>query len=195
MIEKINDHVIQAHKRLLRQYRNNPELNSILASFNEQVQQLENAIFSLNGRMDRDVISSAILDAYGQIVGQERLGLSDEIFRLVILVKIGKNTSQGDPERVIQIYKMLTRSERVFYQEYYPAAIGIYSSGEINPLTAQFIYENLDDILPAGVRLDHFGQFAPTGAFAFDGDPETTEGFSSVANPEVGGMFAKLHIY
>lgn len=193
MIQQITDHAIKARRRLLEQYKGNPELEAILNSFNAQVQELENTIVDLNTRLDINQISGALLDAFGTIVGQDRLNYDDVFYRILLLIKIGKNTSQGDPEKVIQIYKLITQAVKVQYQELYPAGVYLLSSGVINPVTANFIYENLGDVLPAGVRLDHFGEFEPGDAFAFEGDPTDTDGFSEIATPLEGGQFAGLY--
>lgn len=192
MITQINDHALQAKRRLLEQYKDNTELVSMLNAFNEQVQELENVIVKMNDLYTLNSISGLLLDAFGTIVGQERLNFDDLFYRLLLLIKIGKNVSQGDPERVIQIYSLITQATKVHYQEHYPAGVGLYSNGFINPVTANFVFDNIGDVLPAGVRLDHFGQFDPAEAFAFDGDPGTTAGFSEIATPGVGGKFAKL---
>lgn len=193
MIQQITDHAIKARRRLLEQYKNNPQLKSILDAFNLQVQELENTIVDLNTRLDLNNISGALLDAFGTIVGQSRLNYDDTFYRLLILIKIGKNTSQGNPESPIQIYKMITQATKVQYQELYPAGIFLMSDGVLNPVTANFVYENLGEVLPAGVRLDYFGEFETLDAFAFDGDPSFTQGFSEIATPLEGGQFAGLY--
>lgn len=192
MIQQITDHAIKARRRLLEQYKGNPELEAILNSFNAQVQELENTIVDLNNRLDLYAISGALLDAFGTIVGQPRLNYDDTFYRILLLIKIGKNTSQGTPENAIQIYKLITQATKVQYQELYPAGVFLMSDGFINPVTASFVYENIGDVLPAGVRLDHFGQYEPSEAFAFEGDPATTDGFSEIASPLEGGQFAGL---
>ena len=192
MIQQITDHAVKARRRLLEQYKSNPELVAILDSFNAQVQELENTIVDLNTRLDLQNISGALLDAFGTIVGQPRMNFDDTLYRIFLLIKIGKNTSQGTPENAIQIYKLITQATQVQYQELYPAGVFLMSDGAVDPGTESFIAENLGDVLPAGVRLDHFGQFEPTEAFAFEGDPATTDGFSEIASPLEGGQFARL---
>jgi len=193
MIQQITDHAIKARRRLLEQYKGNPELLAMLNAFNAQVQELENTIVDLNRRLDINNISGKLLDAFGTIVGQDRLNYDDTFYRILLLIKIGKNTSQGDPEKVIQIYKLITQATKVQYQELYPAGVSLFSSGVINPVTANFIYENLGDVLPGGVRLDHFGTFEPSEAFAMEGDPLDTDGFSEIASPTMGGQFGGLY--
>lgn len=192
MIQQITDHAIKARRRLLEQYKSNPEIGAMLDAFNAQVQELEDTIVALNTRLDLQNISGLLLDAFGTIVGQQRLNFNDTFYRILLLIKIGKNTSQGDPEKAIQIYKLLTQATKVQYQELYPAGIFLMSDGFINPITANFIFENMGDVLPAAVRMDHFGQFEPTEAFGFEGDPTTTDGFSEIATPLEGGQFAGL---
>lgn len=193
MIQQITDHALKARRRLLEQYKGNPQLEGMLNAFNAQVQELENTIVDLNSRLDINAISGALLDAFGTIVGQDRLNYDDAFYRILLLIKIGKNTSQGDPEKAIQIYKLITQATKVQYQELYPAGVSLFSSGVINPVTANFIYENLGDVLPAGVRLDHFGTFEPGDAFAMEGDPTDTAGFSEIATPLEGGQFGGLY--
>jgi len=192
MITQINDHATKARRRLLEQYKSNVDLNAMLNAFNLQVQELENTILGLNARLDINLISGKLLDAFGEIVGQERLSFDDIFYRILLLIKIGKNTSQGEPEKAIQIYKLITQASRVQFQELFPAGVFLMSDGFINPVTAAFIAENLGDVLPAGVRLDHFGQFEQNDAFAFEGDSLNTLGFSEISSPLVGGKFGHL---
>ena len=67
------------------QYKKSDNLKGILNAFNSQVQEIENAMFGLFGKLDINDVSSDQLDRIGDIVGQDRLGTSDDIFRLLIL--------------------------------------------------------------------------------------------------------------
>jgi hypothetical protein len=187
-IAKINDHIEQAKERLITQYKQATNLKNILDCFNEQTQDLEDAIHELFEGRWVDVAQGQVLDDFGTIVGQDRLGFDDDFYRILIYVKMGQNISQGETERVIDVYKIITRATIAQIQEHFPAGVTLLSNGTINPITASFIYEELQKVVGAGIRVDRIGEFSDT-PFGFAGAP-TALGFGTVADSSIGGTFA-----
>lgn len=171
MIEKIDSHIQDAINRLAQQYADSSNFQAILSSFNEQIQDLEDTFFNLIEGQWVDNAEGQILDDFGTIVGQDRLGFDDDFYRILIYVKMGQNVSEGEPERLIDVYKIITRANLGWIFEDFPAGLTLMSNGEINPITAQFIYEQLQQVAPAGVRIDYIGQWDDERPFAFDGFP------------------------
>lgn len=190
-MDKITDHVEQAKGRLIQQYKESVNLHVVLEAVTQQVQDLEDALYSLlNGRWIESA-TGVILDDFGTIVGQERLGFDDDFYRLLIYMKIGRNISEGEPERVIDVYKIITQATRCFLDEHYPAGMTLMSDGQINPISASFIYEQMQAVVGAGIRIDQLGLWDSERPFAFAGFPNAYP-FGDGPNDPNGGIFAYL---
>jgi len=194
MADLITDHVQQALDRMLEQYKGKPRIEGVITSFTEQTQDSEDVIHGLTSDL---AIATAIgiqLDLIGTIVVQDRLGFSDDIYRRLLLAKIGENVSKSTPENVIDVVKLLTDSSLVHFQEYYPAGYGIGIDKEIDPSLVDFFYQRIDRVDPAAVRLEALICFDDSNPFAFEGGPTPAGGFGDLTDANVGGLFAKLHI-
>ena len=188
MIDLITDHKEQAKERLISQYQQADNLKSILDAFNEQTQDLEDAIHEMFlGRWIENAEGDT-LDDFGTIVGQDRLGFDDDFYKILLYVKMGANISQGETERVIDVYKIITQATLAQLREHFPAGMTLLSNGQINPITAQFIYNKLQQVVGAGIRIDRIGEFSDA-PFGFAGAP-TALGFGTTADPLIGGEFA-----
>lgn len=191
MIGKISNHKEQATDRLIEQYKQAEKLIGILDAFNSQTQDLEDALHSLfEGRWIENA-SGDVLDRFGEIIGQGRLGFDDDFYKILLYVKLGENISQGETERVIDIYRIITRADICQLQEHYPAGMTLLSNGTINPITASFIYNKLQGVAGAGIRIDRIGEFSDR-PFGFVGAP-TALGFGTLDDLAIGGEFA--HFY
>lgn len=187
-ISKIENHIQEAKDRLIEQYKQATNLISILDSFNRETQDLEDALHSLfEGRWIENA-SGKVLDDFGSIIGQGRLGFGDAFYKILLYVKLGENISQGETERVIDVYKIITRASVAQLQEHYPAGMTLLSNGTINPITAEFIYNKLQGVVGAGIRIDRIGEFSEK-PFGFGGAP-TALGFGTITDPTIGGEFA-----
>ena len=189
MIDQITDHKSQARARLIEQYKESTNLIAILDAFINQVQSLEDAIHSLYLGRWLDQATGKVLDDFGTIIGQGREGFDDDFFRILIYVKMAENISQGETEQVISTYKIITRATICQLQENFPAGISLLSNGSINPITAQFIYDRIQKVVGAGIRVDNIGLMGDA-PFGFAGVP-TALGFRDLDDPSViGGTFA-----
>lgn len=84
-----------------------PAIAAILASYLEEAQELENAIwFVIYGRM-LDYAEGAQLDMLGRIVGQPRNGLPDDRYVVHIRARIRINRSIGTPDDVIDVLRLV----------------------------------------------------------------------------------------
>lgn len=193
MFQQILDHIILAKKRLISQYKQKPRLEGLVEALVQDIQNLENTAVQLNTERGLDTAVGEQLDGIGQIVGLEReTGQSDDDYRTLIKAKIGINLSQGEPERMIQIYKVLTGADLVLLQELFPGAVAI--SSEVDPGSQEEVdrlIRIMESMAPAGVRVDFLGIFDADEAFAFDGDLPGL-GFGSTTDPLLGGKFATL---
>jgi len=193
-VTKITTHQIDALNRLLEQYREKPNLAGTLNSFNTQIQELEDAIFDL---IEDRSLNSAIgvqLDQLGKIIGIERQGFDDDFYRILLFVQIGINVSQGEPEKVIDVFKLLTEASIVHLQEWFKAGVGLGTNSSIDPTLVNFFLRNIQRVVPAGVRVDHIWCWVEDDAFAFAGGPGIAKGFDDLLAPGDGGQFAFLHL-
>lgn len=126
--DPITDHVEAATARLISQFRSpKPVLHGMLRSYVEQLQELEDVIWSVIwGRLLDPAPGQAAgavgvqLDALGKIVGQPRLGLGDSAYVLAIKLKIRVNRSRGSNVDLLEILRLAMPSPKVFeYREEY----------------------------------------------------------------------------
>ena len=195
MTEKITTHNEDALDRIIGQYKNSERLKGILTALCKQIQDLEDAEHTLFGKLDIDNISDILLDKLGKTIGQERLGFSDEIYRILIYTRIAINISGGIPENIINIFRILTQCDKADLRELYPASIQIMADCKIGSELIAYVKNAIASALPACVSLSHIGYFDKENAFTFGNDSGTIDslhGFGDVNNPETGGKLGVI---
>jgi hypothetical protein len=191
-ITPITDHKQRALDRLIEQYRDKPVIASIIGVFADQVQELEDIIQTLCTERTVAAADGETLDLLGDLVGIARQGFDDEFYRILIFVKIGQNVSQGEPERAISILKLLTNATLIEYINIGNAEVSLGHDGVMPTADVQFVYDNMQLVVAAGVRVDYIVCFDPLIPFAFD-DPQVIGlGFDD-GTDTVGGKFAFVH--
>lgn len=114
--------------RLLYQFQSKPKIVSFLTATLNQIQESEDSKFDLlNGASIYTAIGER-LDICGSIVGEERLGKTDTEYRNAILQRIAINTSNGTPNKLLQILQILTGATIIRLWEHYPANVIFYSN-------------------------------------------------------------------
>jgi hypothetical protein len=189
MISKITDHSAESLKRLITQFRNKPRIEGMITAFSDQIQSLEDTLYDL-GVTGRSVFTAVgqQLDRIGEIVDQERpLNFSDEIYRIILLAKIGLNVSQGEIEAVIGVYGLITQASLVHLQEYYPAAVGLFSNNQVDDDFVDMVYQFVSSVVGAGISVDAFGWFDDITPFELAGAGGSGLGFADENNLSVGG--------
>lgn len=73
-----------------------------------------------------------ILDNIGKIVGERRLGRSDESYRTALRNRIVINTSEGSPNKLLEILTLLSGGDRHRIYEHFPLTTSFYTNGVIN---------------------------------------------------------------
>lgn len=193
-IATINDHVAKALERTITQYKGKPRFESFVTAFASQVQGIEDATF---GMIDARTLALGVgrqLDNLGGIVGIDRGSFDDDFYRILLYVKIGQNTSQGGPAKVINIFKLLTEATLVHYINLNTASVMLGTNVGITAEQIPFVYRNMELVIAGGVRIDHIVCFDPAEPFAFAG-PNTSApglGWSDITGVS-GGKFAILH--
>jgi hypothetical protein len=128
-----------------------PNLKKFVSLFLKQVQDLENAA--------TDVLISRMLtwahgkqlDYLGELVGQGRTSLDDEVFRLAIQLRIYINNSSGTPAELAYICQQLSGASSVRYIEIGPAQYRLQLLGV--GLIPEGLLETMQALSPGGVRL------------------------------------------
>ncbi|MEE8298412.1 MAG: hypothetical protein V3R67_03435 [Thermodesulfobacteriota bacterium] len=192
-VSKITDVVQRGLDRLILQYKDKPKIQTFITALIQEFQELEDIGIDLFiNRMLGDAVGIQ-LDRFGTIVDQAREGFDDDFYKILLKVKIGINISNGEPERITNILKLITFGSLVHYINFGNGNMGLSTDGTISPELINFVYENLDDVVSAGARINYIACFDSTEPFSFDGIGPTGLGFSSLAAPLEGGKFAFIH--
>lgn len=198
-VTKITDFLAQAKSRLLEQYKNKPNIENVLSIYSEQFDALETAFFQIDVARFVPTAIGVQLDQIGEIVGQPRNGITDDDrYRVLIYARIGINISEGEIERIIDVFKLITESEYVHLINLDHAHIQLLST-DIGQFADQdavnFIYSVMQQVVAAGVRIDHILCADETEAFAYAGTNANAPGLGySNAAQTTGGKYATEHV-
>lgn len=121
--------------------------------FGNQVQDIEDAARKLLYILNIDVSEGTQLDNIGTIVGQERLGYSDEYYRIMLKVKIGANISEGELERILTLWKTLTGSEDIEVIDLLPGKVKILTTTYYSDAVMNFMKDIAGQALAGGVGI------------------------------------------
>lgn len=191
MFTTIASHRAEALRRLIQQFKGKATVEGLITSMVGPIQAIEDALVTLNTLRSIADGEGETLDLIGTIVGLDRMaGESDDLYRERLIAQIKINTSQGEPERLIEAYGVFTAATLILLSEH-RASVGLSSDtalgtqAEVNARMRQ-----LERIAPAGVRVDFLSSFPVTDAFAFAGDLPGG-GFSDDLGVE-GGAFGDV---
>lgn len=190
-----DNYVAEGLARLLTQYQNSPDLQAILSAFLEQIQTIEIALTGMNTLRYLPNAVGVQLDNIGEIVGIVRpAGASDAQYLLDIYGQIKINTSQGQPEQVIQTFLLFTGASQVRLFEFPPGDVLLESSYNPPSLMAfESIINIINEVLPAGCRSIGLVVYDPVTPFTYS---ETSmlpaTGYGSTGTPGVGGKYGTL---
>jgi hypothetical protein len=170
-IIKITDHTSEALARLLQQYKNKPNIRKLLEVYLDQIQEIETMFCQLLEETNVFDAIGAQLDGIGEIVVQPRNGLSDDQYRIRIFVKIGKNVSEGEVNRVGSVFKILTQSAYVHLIVLNDAEIQLQGTETIGTTREEvnFIFSNMQEVVAAGVRISYILCADENLSYAYEG--------------------------
>lgn len=190
MFDPITNHVEQALGRLITQYKDRPNIRGLMSALIKPIQKIEDTLVQMNTLRSLDNAIGQNLDNLGTILGLARFpGDGDTTYRNKLKAKVKLNTSEGEPERIIETFQLFTGATQVILHEHYPAEVFIDSDYLIpNQETVDIILGILESVAAAGVRIGGFVSFDPSESFAFDG-PLPGLGFGNESDPLAGGMF------
>lgn len=194
----IPDHVSRALSLLIEEFKRSPLLNDTLRIPIAECQNIENVGNDLLTARRLNQAGGAQLDGIGEIVGEPREGRADEEYRAAIKFKIFINTSNAEPETLIQALAFITGASDIKYWLTVPGSITMYTNGSFIPDNMVYFMES---IAAAGVKIDHISSSVNTIPFVFANDngstPETGKGFSedgyAPGGMELGGRVVEQY--
>lgn len=200
MLQEILDYAERAKARILSQYREKPKLVALVMTLAAAVQEIESALFDV---IDQTAVGTAVgswLDQLGNIVGEERGGVGDVLYRRYINARIAANGSEGTLENIIDVIE-------AWYGSPFPD-LRLTELGRMNveidladpDVTAESVdrlIKLLRDTRAAGVGIELFWQQdAGTKIFTFSSSSsvETSAllGFGDSSNPATGGQLRSV---
>jgi hypothetical protein len=116
-VTKIANHVELAQDTLLSQFASSPIINAYVKAIVDEIQRFEDVAYDV---LDKRLLANAtgdILDQIGKVVRVDRLGRTDDDYRLIIQVAIAANDSDGGAEQIIWIASQLVGADVMYTQE------------------------------------------------------------------------------
>lgn len=152
-------HTAEALARLTSKWRDKANVQALVASLIDQVQDFEDMIDGLRSSQTIEgalAVGGVPLDALGALVGQAREGLSDESYARHIRARIRVNRSQGLIEDAHKIFRALfpdRDARQVVLVPEYPAAFLMEVTGATTSAEAEDAHGLLQEGAKAGVRV------------------------------------------
>lgn len=196
-ITQITDHVDRAYAMLPEQFKNNTTMRAMLKSWATQIQALENVCFEILNELYLDVAVGVWLDRLGAIVGEERSGADDDVYRLRIRARIQLNKSNGTIPDLLSILQLLIDANTQSFElrESFPAALRVDIRGPATETNAVQLARILRLAKAGGVNailIASEAEDANTFSWA-DGDAlvaGATDGWGDDVDLSIGGVWA-----
>jgi hypothetical protein len=167
------DHVADAQEQVWNRFKKCPNFTALAKVTGKRFQILSNDLEDIRAVRDLDVATGTNLDKLGAIVGQDREGFSDLIYRTLIKAKTAANRSKGTTENLIETALILRNgvTTDITYTELFPASVQIDFLNSLETLQHQALIADLLFLTKlGGVRL--VVTFSTSTPFGFDGDPD-----------------------
>lgn len=200
MLQEIFDYAERAKARILSQYREKPKLVALVMTLAAAVQEVEAALFDV---IEQTAVGTAVgtwLDQLGNIVGEERGGVGDVLYRRYINARVAANGSEGTLEDFIDV---ITAWYGATFPDLRLAELGRMNieidlaDPDVTPEAIDRLIKLLRDTKAAGVGLELFWQQdASSKIFTFSSSSsvETSAllGFGDSSNPATGGQLRSV---
>ena len=125
----MKDYATEARQRLVGRIHEKPLVGALASALPIQLSIAELVFDQLKNERGIDSAIGVQLDRLGEIVGELRLGRSDDAYRRALRLRIFINISKGRPSDLIYALKESTQASVVQYLEAYPASVYLYTSG------------------------------------------------------------------
>lgn len=148
-----NDGGARALLRLPVQYRNKPRWRGFISAFAQEAQEADAGLYTLWTGRQLATAAGAMLDVYGGLVGEERLGRADDSYRVAIRARMTINRGSGTGPELLRLLRLLAPEPLTLQlREYPPAGVVLTVSGDALPL-APAVHAAVQSARPAGVGL------------------------------------------
>jgi hypothetical protein len=177
-ITYIPDHSDRAVARIPSRLRQ-PVISALVRALVEEIQLLEDETIDTLSAIPVDVAHGLVLDRWGDIVGEPRLGLTDPVFRRVIVAKLSAAQSASRRDYIIAFVKQLFDEDEVTYSDYvHSFRINVTSVQLIQSAVARRVLRLLAGATPAGTQ----STIAEGGldVFRFNRDPGFGQKFGRI---------------
>lgn len=146
---KINNHIEQAKRRLLEEYKYKPRIAGFIDAIVGALQEIENSADLLYRGRSIFTAIGAQLDGLGKIIGLDREDRSDEDYRDALFAQIQINVSGGEPESIYVAIKKMLNATSAQIIEIYPASYQLFV--QTNDSVTNKLVSLVDSMTPAGV--------------------------------------------
>jgi len=164
------DYDEQMRRLLLSQDRDKPNILALARAIATGLQTVEDDLFDLPLSTSLALGTGDALDKLGAIVGEARLGLDDDAYRRFIGAKILVNRSEGTPEELLAIFRIITGSENCYHYDLPPGGFVLVTvrTSWMTDVEMRRVRRMMDDARAAGIAMELI-EAAP-GYFGFEGD-------------------------
>lgn len=119
--------------KLLDQWKDSPNFRAFLRSVLLQLKEVETTFYQLLNERGIYTAIGAQLDILGKLVGEERGGRSDDLYRQAILGRISVNKASGTIDDVKNTAKSLSGAPYALLFEHYPLCSYIFVPAYVTP--------------------------------------------------------------
>lgn len=138
----IADHAALAIARLAQQYRDQPNIEGLINALAAEVQEVEDAFWTLFTLRSVAVAQGAQLDILGATVGRRRAGATDDEYRLRIQAQIKTNLSNGTVEEIYDVFRTLLPAAVLVLREDFPASLVLQVSSTAIPSSLVWLFSD-----------------------------------------------------
>jgi hypothetical protein len=115
--EHIPNHVAIAVEALYAQWRDGEVARGTIRAAVQSIQRWENILYGYLVSSRYDVAEGFLLDLWGEIVGEKRLGLGHDDYRRVLQARILADTASDSPYDILAVYRAVTAPSTVRYYD------------------------------------------------------------------------------
>jgi hypothetical protein len=126
-------HVTDGLKRLLWQFRDQPNIRAIVQSYLEEIQELEDVLYSLIVERYVQTAVGVQLDGIGRVVGEPRQNRTDTDYRVAVIGRIARNKAHSRIEDILALFLLL---------------LPTHTFELIEGITAEFILRIVEALVP-----------------------------------------------
>lgn len=167
----ITDHVARTLANLPSRFSASARLRALVSILATECQVLEDTLWDLIADRMLSTAAGVQLDAYGELVGQPRLGgFTDDEYRALISVRIQANRTSGEAETVIDIISKLVGVNARYRQK---GQANYSMEWEVPVGISAAMVTCINDLWPVitGAGISWSAVEGTTGAFRFDSGP------------------------